>query len=295
MTAPAASPASAGTPPRASGIRIVLARLDGGDDDAAVLDAAGQIAERFGAHVTAIHVRSAPPSIAELSGLEDEAAFAGFGESAEASAKRHAANALAHFEDWRMQHGWSIAEPHESDGPSVDYRDVDGDEPAILAERARLFDLAIATRRTAYATIDAMLAGTGHPILLVPPGWGGDLFRGAVLAWNGSVQAARAVGSSLPMLCALRGEVAIFSLAERKRPVVPEQAAEYLAWHDVRTIVAETNDKDVGTQLTELARERGLGMIVSGAFSHGRVRQAIFGGVTTHLIENTDVPVLFTS
>jgi nucleotide-binding universal stress UspA family protein len=29
-----------------------------------------------------------------------------------------------------------------------------------------------------------------------------------------------------------------------------------------------------------------------GAFSHSRVRQMIFGGVTKHLMENTMLPVL---
>src|SRR3546814_9555385 len=41
------------------------------------------------------------------------------------------------------------------------------------------------------------------------------------------------------------------------------------------------------------AREVGAQLVVAGGYGHSRMRQLVFGGVTRHLFEQADVPVLF--
>ena len=51
-------------------------------------------------------------------------------------------------------------------------------------------------------------------------------------------------------------------------------------------------DKSVGAGLLGAAREFGSDLLSMGAYSHSRLRQLILGGVTRHILENADLPVL---
>lgn len=50
--------------------------------------------------------------------------------------------------------------------------------------------------------------------------------------------------------------------------------------------------EDPGAALLWQAETRQAGLIVMGAYTHGRVRQLFLGGVTSHVFRNTRVPVL---
>lgn len=279
-------------PPRDPAIRVIVARLAGTGADRAVLAASAEIATAFGAHVNAVHIPALPPTIAELMG-RSETDYAGFGASDETTTMREARAARETFDAWRMEHGWPVAGTAESHGPSVGYIQVDGDEPIALADRVRMADISVMAR-PGMATLEAVLVSTGRPILLVPERWTGSLLAGAALvAWNASPQAVRALAGSLPILRAIKGEAIIYTAAERNRPAAAHDAAEYLRWHGIRTEIATPLSGDVGAGLLRLADERGAGFVVSGAFAHGRLRQSLFGGVTTHLIEKAELPVFF--
>ncbi|MCA3266502.1 MAG: universal stress protein, partial [Azospirillum sp.] len=40
------------------------------------------------------------------------------------------------------------------------------------------------------------------------------------------------------------------------------------------------------------ARNAGCGLLIMGAYTHSRLRQLVFGGVTRHVLQNADLPVL---
>jgi len=48
----------------------------------------------------------------------------------------------------------------------------------------------------------------------------------------------------------------------------------------------------VGAGLLGAARDFGADLLCMGAYSHSRLRQLILGGVTRHVLENADIPVL---
>ncbi len=104
---------------------------------------------------------------------------------------------------------------------------------------------------------------------------------------------ALAARAAIPLLQASGGGVAILCVAERNRRAVASEAVEYLRWHGIDATVAAPTAEHVGAQLLAFAHERGAGLIVSGAYSHSRLRQLLFGGVTGHLVERADLPVLF--
>ncbi len=48
----------------------------------------------------------------------------------------------------------------------------------------------------------------------------------------------------------------------------------------------------MGQIILETAGELGADLLVKGAFTHGRVRQIIFGGATQHILDEATLPVL---
>ena len=49
---------------------------------------------------------------------------------------------------------------------------------------------------------------------------------------------------------------------------------------------------DVADVITRHARDRNAGLLVMGAYSHSRLREALLGGATRHMLERAEIPVL---
>ena len=76
--------------------------------------------------------------------------------------------------------------------------------PAILARQGRRADLIVVgpgADNDQEALTEAAFMDTGRPALVVPPGWAGTLPpKRALVAWDGSREAARAAGDAIPLL-----------------------------------------------------------------------------------------------
>ena len=86
----------------------------------------------------------------------------------------------------------------------------------------------------------------------------------------------------------------VFAADEAKHQ---SEAAELIAYFDWQGIAAERLGGDptadsVGADLLATADGTAAGLIVMGAYTHGRMRQIVFGGVTSHVVQNAAVPVL---
>ena len=69
--------------------------------------------------------------------------------------------------------------------------------------------------------------------------------------------------------------------------------ADYLAWHGIKAsaVTARRAQTGVGAQLLSEATAQG-DLLVMGAYTHSRVRQMVFGGVTEHVLANARIPTL---
>ena len=162
--------------------------------------------------------------------------------------------------------------------------------PARRFDRSSLAErwVAVSAVRDAFG---AALFETGRPVLVsgtraVPLRLGH-----VVVAWDGSAQAARALGAALPFL----------SLAEQVTVVTSRESGE------------DYDELAGGPRLFGLARDccrvprnnaasqrrRGPGtaaagtdLLVMGGYSHSRLREMILGGVTRHMLEKATLPLL---
>jgi nucleotide-binding universal stress UspA family protein len=69
---------------------------------------------------------------------------------------------------------------------------------------------------------------------------------------------------------------------------------EYLRRHDVvaEVRIVERGLHSTGTALLSVATDLQVDLLVMGGYTHGPVRQRMFGGMTRHVLKHAPVPVL---
>jgi nucleotide-binding universal stress UspA family protein len=281
-------------------IRVILARVDGTSADPAILRHAGRVASLFGAHVRVLHVPAVPPTIQELSGFGPDIAHFGTTPPPDRQRRTEANSARTSFSKWMEASGAHVTTaPQATRSLTCEFVEMDGDEPAVLADIGRLADLIVIPRPTGERAaaqalaLEAALFRTERPVLLVPPDAGEPSFNLPIIGWNASPQATRALAAAIPILQAVAAPATILTAREaRGREADPTSVVAYLRWHGIAAEVGEPSGGSPGRQLLELARRKDSGFVVCGAYTHSRLRQALFGGVTTELIQASDVPVL---
>jgi nucleotide-binding universal stress UspA family protein len=190
------------------------------------------------------------------------------------------------------------AAPGDLGRPSASFEQITAFEGQAVAAWGRLFDLIVLARRGArggaHDTVQAALLETGRPVLLVPPQPMATIGRTVLVAWNGSPQAARALAGAMPFL-ASAAAVTIIAVSDAP-PIRPaaEDLARMLAWHGITA--SHRQLPQAGKRVRDLllleAQAMGADLLVQGAYSHSRMRQIVFGGVTEHMLDHAELPVL---
>lgn len=180
-----------------------------------------------------------------------------------------------------------------------------GDGFAALQLYARYADLVVAGQPDregggvpAWFSHDLVMT-LGRPVLYVPfAGRFDDCGVKALVPWNFSREAARAMYDGLPFLGSARAvEVVTFDPEKLSRPIEitpPPDVRPYLARHEVNARVTEqpSGGIDMGSAILSRAAETGADLIVMGAYSHSRARELILGGATRELFKSMTVPTL---
>jgi len=117
-----------------------------------------------------------------------------------------------------------------------------------------------------------------------------------LIAWDGSMEASRAVRGALPLLQRTgRVTVACFFPQKYQADGSAGGAAlvAYLACHGVAVdLLAPAQAASVGHALLALADLRGHDLLVMGSFGHSRFREVVLGGATRTVLAETGIPVL---
>jgi nucleotide-binding universal stress UspA family protein len=175
---------------------------------------------------------------------------------------------------------------------------------SFVGLKARFSDLVILPRpygesrgpQDEIATEAALFDGDA-PVLIVPePGVDLPEFKKIVLAWNQSDEALHAARAALPLLqnADLVNVVIIDPPThgiERSDP--GGLLTQMLVRHGVQvevSVIARTLPR-ISDILRRHATDQAADLLVIGAYSHSRLRQAILGGTTRNLLEETTLPV----
>jgi len=281
-------------------IKNILVPVAGTDDDQVALDLAIDLARRASAHVEVLHTRADPKSVIPFVGEGGSAAMVqDMIDSAARDAEQRAARARLAFDSAAA--GLPVTdEPGTADGASVDWHEATGREAHWVVRRGRLADLVVAARPTdpddieQAVMLEAALFDSGRAVLLAPPQLPAQTGTKVAIAWNGSAQAARAVGEAMPFLRAAE-EVIVLTVEEGgELPDDPEALAASLAWRGVPATVHSVKSADGGTGATVLdeAQRLGCDLVVMGAYGHSRLREMVLGGATRQALTATALPIL---
>ncbi|MFV1528447.1 MULTISPECIES: universal stress protein [unclassified Phaeobacter] len=117
------------------------------------------------------------------------------------------------------------------------------------------------------------------------------------LAWDSSLSAARAAHAALPYL-RKASEVIIgcidSDLSHGRDGEDPgTDIAAWLSHHGCAVTLSQfaSNGQEIGTSIQSRAREIGVDLVVMGAYGHSRMRQAMFGGTTRTMLQQTELPI----
>jgi nucleotide-binding universal stress UspA family protein len=168
---------------------------------------------------------------------------------------------------------------------------------------ARHFDLAVVGQaEPETSTVDDIIAETvlfesGRPVIIVPYIQKGPLkLDNAMVCWDGSRQAARAIGDAMPIL-SKAGEVEIVIVANepgKQHEIEGVDMGQHLARHGLKINVERipSGDVDIADALLSHAADSGADFIVMGGYGHSRLREFVLGGVTRSILQSMTVPVL---
>jgi len=283
-------------------IKSILVLTNAMPSDRATLDLALAAARPSDAHLCALFVRQDVRETLLYSGAETDSVtiermVAGIDrEGTEASKRAHAA-----FDDWCVRNRLPARDrPGDGAGVSAEWRDGFGAPEPVIARFGSLADLIVETGLherqlpLEQSTIEWSLFGAGRPVLVCPAALPERPFKTALIAWNGSREANRAVVGALDVLRACE-DIRVFCRAETGRPSSdPDEIIAYLGWHGItaRTVMGANPSAAIGVDLLDTARREGASLLVTGAYTHGRFRQMVLGGVTSHVLYHAKIPAL---
>jgi nucleotide-binding universal stress UspA family protein len=278
-------------------IRVVLGLIDGGPAAEAAVQAALAVADSFEAHLQLLHVRPDPESLVPMigegmSGVMLDQMVEGF----RAESLERAAVARRLFEALSARRAGVPADGKAT----LSFREEEGREDEVTARLGRLHDLIVLARSERQAaapstvTLESALLHSGRPVLVAPGEPTQAIGRKVVMAWNGKMQAARALGASLPFLG--RAEtVTILTAVESHTPGRPQEVVRYLSWHGIRAEGVEVpapSPGKVGQILLDHVAQAGADLLVMGAYGHSRLKEMILGGATREVLGHAPLPVL---
>lgn len=287
-------------------IKIVLVPVDGSPESLETLNSAFNIANRFGAHVRALHVvHSSFKAIAHMT----DRLPAGFKDDVEARAKQdareHADAAQAQFKAYCEEHSATISSDPTVEGPTAEWVEEEGEVADVLLKWGRLSDVIVVSRphkegkkelhrNRSGENLEAIMLGTGRPMFVIPPAAEAGPRKPAkhvAIGWNGSQESARALSLAMPWLPMMDS---VTVLVSEKRRASADEVIDYLSWHGVsgKVMTLDGKGKNTADAILKSCKEVNADILVVGGFSHSRARELLFGGVTSHLLAHANIATL---
>jgi nucleotide-binding universal stress UspA family protein len=276
-------------------IRTIFVPLAEGLSTELLLDAALQVAKLTQAHIRAMFIRPEPE--AALADMPGTIIGAGAGEAVERESRRAAAVEKTHFETWQARN--SLEGGAGIDTWFATWADTVGEIENVVARHGRVSDLIVVPHVasgsfSAQRCFDTAVFETGRPVLLVPEALPFDITDHLLIAWDGSLEASRAVFGAIPLL-RLAKRVTVFTARQHDAEHADQNnLADALSLHDIRVHIMATpkSRMSTGEALVNAATIQKATLIVMGAYTHSRLRQSFLGGVTRHLLTHAPVPLL---
>lgn len=147
-----------------------------------------------------------------------------------------------------------------------------------------IFDVGGPLQQPVLDWVEAILFGSGRPIVLAPFGRRPVINGTIVFAWDESRSAVRALHDILPLMIGSRDVVVVSVIDDRRirNPGSAEWICSYLARWGVtaRFQPISRRGEKVGVDLLDFASRMNADVLAMGGFGHSREREFVFGSAT---------------
>jgi len=280
-------------------MRVIFVPVADRPECARALRSAFDIGKALGASIVGCHIRphrhsgvTLPPELDALSDYDAAWEAAWHGKKTE----RSDAAARSLFEKVAARHGYRVVRRPRAE-PCAEWIEKVGSPDKIMSIHGPLSDLIVVTRPArsggtlARVFMMAALLNTGRPVLVLPHAGARSVGRRITVAWNQSSEAARAVAAVMPMLQAAEHVDIAWSGPEVGAGPKSAQLVNYLRFWGVTASRSKLSGANEGQAILGASKKSRADLIVMGAYSHSRLRQRIFGGVTEYMLAKSDIPV----
>ena len=280
---------------------LVPVRGDGKGDN--VLAHAAALARGFNAHIEITHCRAKPEDLLPFGVPIPAAVRAQLTQSSTELFDAEEAGLRAELEALAKTLNLTLTDKPTGNAVTASFVEEAGRQIDVIRHHGRLADLiAVAKpdidRNIGTNTLKAALFSTGRPVLMCPETGGTvaeNLGQNIVIAWDGSLEASRAVISTLPLLAAAK-QVTIVTATGKPVSVTADELRDYLATHDVSASVQIIEAKpNVARALLDTANKVGADIMILGAYSRNQELERLLGGTTQYIVDHATIPVIMTN
>jgi len=271
-------------------------RGDGKGDN--VFAHAATLAKGSGAHVRVLHCRVKAEDLMPFGMV-----IPGFmRKQIEDAVKRNSAteedNLREEFKALAVELGLSEQAP-EKGKATTSFVEYEGKQVEAVRHYGRLSDLVCVPQpdrrqNLGSNTLKSAIYSSGRPVMMCPPRDGAPETIGnhVAIGWNGSLEATRALASTMPLIKAAL-KVTILTTGKEIHAATAEELAEYL---DLHGVIASVNrierDGNIGRSLLKHAGTAGSDLLIMGAYHESYERETIFGGNTQVVVDEATMPVI---
>jgi nucleotide-binding universal stress UspA family protein len=254
-----------------------------------LIDVAIELGTTFGSHIHAVYVL---PGAIVYSGIEYGGTVQVYDE------------VRRYYEKHQEEVRTKFTAAMKKEGLTFDFQVIDSttaDTTEDYVRSARSADLVVVSPlgNVNFPGVEAdfserMVLGAGRPVLILPRGNDTKPIRGNVLlAWNDSREAARAAFDAIPFMSAAK-KTHVATIGPQRGIVHGAILAETLDRHGakVETLSLSLDGLTEGEVLLRAAKDHGARLLVTGCYGHSRLSEFIFGGVSRHIFNTLDMPIL---
>ncbi|MSP46349.1 MAG: universal stress protein [Xanthobacteraceae bacterium] len=276
-------------------MKTILVPMEPHEGMSAVLETALLLAKKRGSYIEGFPLRF---GISEFVAVDPAGSIPL--ESYRQESQEEAVQAHRLFESFMQERGVPKSSG-PGKAPSFGWLDEAPEGESFVGSYGRVFDITVLSRPDANTiglhnrAIESGLFESGRPILLSPPKPLKDIATNVMIHWNCSTEQSRATAFAMPLLLAAE-RVTVLTVSGGQ--AVPGPTAEQLLTHlqhngiAAKPLTVGLEGRNTGEAILRAAKAEGCDLLVKGAYTQSRFRQMIFGGATSHILANAELPVL---
>lgn len=283
-------------------MKVILVPVADRPECARALNVAFDLGNRLDASVVGCHIRPhsyshvslSPKFAAEFYGIDGEQADTAWRKK---STKKASVAAKKLFCGVAESQGYEVARRPRKTTAAV-WDELVGSPDRMLRIAGPMADLIVVSRPPARGGEIARIfmlcsvMDSGRPVLILPQRGGRrGLGRNVCIAWNQSVEAARAVSAALPILRTAEKVTIVHAGKEDRVGPKAVHLVNYLRAWNVKADQVGTPGLHVEKDLLDCYDQLRADLLVMGAYSRSRWRERLFGGTSRFMLNEARIPV----